>query len=407
MKIKDLKYSRTLAALCVVFVLVALSACSRGEEETSGTVPPPPPPPYQYASPVDRSDGWPVADAGSLGVSVATLESMMDAIATDFDIVDSIAVAYQGQLILDETLRTELNDVDAAVGNVDLEMHALFSASKSMASVAVGVAIEQGIISGVDVPYLDLFAYPAYENWDDRKNDILLEDVLTMRLGLAWNEWDPPYTAPDNQLITFLDTETDFSKAVLDLPMAHDPGSTFAYNTPAITSIGQAIENVGPQSLIDFGLASVIAPLQISAVEILTTPTGLPDLGRGLYFRTRDLLKFGQLYANRGNWNGQQIVSVSWVDVSTTARVALSWSQPDNYAWKLDGYGYLWWTGYFEIDGQQVRAYAARGYGQQVLMVVPELELVIAVFSHAWGEAPDEVTQVFELIDRFIIAALP
>ena len=407
MKIKDLKYSRTLAALCVVFVLVALSACSRGEEETSGTVPPPPPPPYQYESPVDLSDGWPVADAGSLGVSVPTLESMMDAIVTDFDIVDSIAVAYQGKLILDETLRTELNDVDAAVGNADLEMHALFSASKSMASVAVGIAIEQGIISGVDVPYLDLFAYAAYENWDDRKNDILLEDVLTMRLGLAWNEWDPPYTAPDNQLVTFLDTETDFSKAVLDLPMANDPGSAFAYNTPAITSIGQAIENVGPLSLIDFGLTSVLAPLQISAVEILTTPTGLPDLGRGLYFRTRDMLKFGQLYANRGNWNGQQIVSASWVDVSTTAHVALSWSQPDNYAWKLDGYGYLWWTGYFEIDGQQVRAYAARGYGQQVLMVIPELDLVIAVFSHAWDEAPDEVTQVFELIDRFIIAALP
>jgi CubicO group peptidase (beta-lactamase class C family) len=252
-----------------------------------------------------------------------------------------------------------------------------------------------------------LFSYPAYDNWDDRKNDILLEDVLTMRLGLAWDEWSPPYTSPDNQLIRFLDTETDFSKGLLDLPMANDPGTTFAYNTPAITSIGQAIENVGPLSLVDFGLSSVIGPLQISAVEILTTPTGLPDIGRGLFFRTRDFLKFGQLYANRGSWNGLQIVSESWVDTSTTAHISLSWSQAQDFAWKLDGYGYLWWTGYFEVNGQQIKAYAARGYGQQVLMVIPELELVVAVFSHGWDETPDQVSQVFELIARFIIPALP
>lgn len=405
MNLKDLKYSRVLAALCVVLVLFALSAC--GQRAEQGTVATPPPPPYRYASPVDQSDGWSVADAGSLGVSVPTLESMMDATVTDFDIVDSIAIAYQGKLILDETLRIDLDVSDDAVGNVDPAMHALFSASKSLASVAVGVAIEQGIISGVDAPYLSLFSYPAYENWDDRKNDILLEDVLTMRLGLAWDEWSPPYTSPDNQLIQFLDVQTDFSKGLLDLPMANDPGTTFAYNTPAITSIGQAIENVGPLSLIDFGLASVIGPLQISAVEILTTPTGLPDIGRGLFFRTRDFLKFGQLYANRGSWNGLQIVSESWVDTSTTAHISLSWSQPQDFAWKLDGYGYLWWTGYFEVNGQQIKAYAARGYGQQVLMVIPELELAVAVFSHAWDETPDQVSQVFELIARFIIPALP
>ncbi len=73
--------------------------------------------------------------------------------------------------------------------------------------------------------------------------DITLEDVLTMRLGLEWNEWDPPCELPDNQLFRFHDNHHDYSKGLLDLPLAHSPGEQFAYNTIASTSLGQALEN--------------------------------------------------------------------------------------------------------------------------------------------------------------------
>lgn len=406
MKLNDLKYNRTLAALCVIFLFLALSACGSGGDDTAAA-PPPPPPPYSYQAPPDTGDGWAVANAGALGLSVPLLESMMDAMPAEFDIVDSIAVSYQGKLVLDETLRTGLSEFDAWVGNTDPGMHILFSASKSIASIAVGIAIDQGLIAGVDVPYLGLFPYPTYENWDARKDDLLLEDVLTMRLGLEWNEWNPPYSSPDNRMFRFYEEETDYSKSLLDLPMTSDPGTTFAYNTAATVSLGQAIENSSPVSLIEFGVTHLLGPLDISEVEVLTTPTDLPDLGRGLYLHTRDFLKFGQLFADGGSWNGRQIVSEAWVNESTRARVALSWSQPDAYDWKLDGYAYQWWTGYFEFEGREIRTFAARGYGQQVLMVVPELQLVVAVFSHAWNENAYEVTQVFELINRFLIPAVP
>lgn len=407
MFLQRIVHNRWVAAICVLLLLLALSACggSAGGGEARST---PPPGGYSYVPPANKADGWSIADAGEQGMSVVLIEAMMDAIHSGrFPIVDSIAIAHRGALVLDETIRTEVGVFDEWVGNADPAVHVLFSASKSITSIIVGLAIEQGLIESVEVPYLSLFDYESYENWDERKHDITLEHALTMRFGLEWNEWDPPYTSPDNAMLRFYETETDFAKSLLDLPMAGDPGTGFAYSTPGTVSLGQAVENVSPISLVDFGLNLLIEPLGIGRIEFFTTPTGLPDTGRGLYLATRDFLKFGQLYANEGSWNGRQLVSPEWVDVSTRPHVPLSWRQPERFDWQVDGYGYLWWTGTFEHDGRRYQSYAARGHGEQTLMVVPELALVVAVFADAWDEADDQVNQVFELISRFIIPALP
>lgn len=404
---ENLKHSKWLALACILLVIFLLSACGAPAQDQGDAPPPPPPPPYSYAEPVNLGDGWDVVNAADVGVDVSKLVEMMDALPGRFDIVDSVAISYQGKLILDETVRTDLNTFDGWVNNTNLDMHVMFSASKSLASLAVGIAIDEGVFSGVDVPFLSLFDYATYENWDERKGEILLKDVLSMRLGLAWNEWDPAYTSPDNQMLLFYETESDFSKSMLDLPMAADPGTTFAYSTPAIVSLGQAIENRSPLTLIDFGIQHALMPLNISNIEVFRTPTGLPDLGRGLYLVTRDFLKFGQLYADGGTWNGERIVSESWIDASFVPYTSLAWSNPENYDWQLTGYGYQWWVGYFEYNGQQIAAYAARGHGEQNLFIMPEIDLVVAVFSHGFNNEEGEFNQTFEMIAEFIIPALP
>lgn len=402
---RDLNYSK-LARLTLAGALVSLTACGGGSG--SGKAPEPPPPQsFRYQAPPDTGDTWTVAAASAEGVSVALIENMMNAIAGEYPVVDSIAIAYNGKLILHETTRTQLNEYDHQVGNTDLALHAVFSVSKSVASIAMGINIDQGNISGVDVPYLSLFPYASYENWDERKSDMTLHDVLSMRLGLDWDEFDPPYSDPANQMLAFYANHVDFSKGLLDLPLVATPGSEFAYNTVAAVSLGQAIENTAPLTLLDFGTSFLLAPLGISQVETLATPTGLPDLGRGLYFTTRDLLKFGQLYLDGGLWNQQQLVSSAWVAASTQAHTAMSWSNPATQDWQLTGYGYQWWTGFFEFEGRQLQSFAAWGYGQQWLMVVPELKLVVAVHSHAWEERSDQTNQVFNLIKRFVLPALP
>ena len=359
---------------------------------------------YTYEPPVNISDGWTVGDAGSHGMSVQRLEDMMDAIGRgEFPIIDSIAIASQGTLVFDETVRTHLDDKDSWVDNGDLSMHAQFSASKSIASILVGIAIDQGEISGVDAPYLSFFDYPNYDNWDERKNQITLEHVLTMRLGLQWDEWSLSYSDPNNPLISFYNQNHDYSKGLLDLPMDADPGTKYAYNTIASLSLGQAVQNRGPLTYADFLSTYLLDRLRITQIKWTETPTGLPDLGGGLYLFSRDMVKFGQMYMDDGRWNGQQIVSSEWVAASIQAYAELGWVEPETRDWQIDGYGYQWWIGHFEHGGQLLSSFAALGYGQQLVMVISDLELVIAVNSRAYEELPDQGNQVYNLIDRFIL----
>lgn len=403
--ISEKKNRPSLLSSSLLFLL--LSACGGDTSSNSGTGSGGGSPAgYTYQSPANIGDGWTVGDAGDQGMSVQRLEDMMDAIDSgEYPIIDSIAIASQGTLVFNETVRTQLDDKDSWVGNGDLSMHAQFSASKSVASILVGIAIDLGDISGVDVPYLSLFDYPSYDNWDERKNQITLEHVLTMRLGLQWDEWNPSYSDPNNVLISFYSQNHDYSKGLLDLPMDADPGSKYAYNTIATVSLGQAVQNRGPLMYTDFLNTYLLHPLRITQFKFTETPTGLPDLGGGLYLYSRDMVKFGQMYMDDGYWNGQRIVSSEWVAASIQAYTDLGWSEPETRDWQVDGYGYQWWTGHFEHGGQVLPTFAALGYGQQLVMVIPDLELVIAVNSNGYEELPEQGNQVYNLIDRFLLPA--
>jgi CubicO group peptidase (beta-lactamase class C family) len=357
--------------------------------------------------PEDRGDAWGVAHASTQSVDVVALEAMMDAVlGGGFDVIDSIAIARGGELIFDETIRTELAANDAEVDNTELAMHAQFSVSKSITSLVVGIAIDEGYIAGVDVPYLELFPYTGYENWDDRKNDMTLEHVLTMQLGLQWNEFDPPYTSPDNQWNRFYFNEHDFAKALLDLPIIADPGTEFAYNTAATVSLGQAVENSVPLMLDDFGITELFFPLGITEIEVTRTPTGLANGGGGFYLRTRDAVKFGQLLLNDGTWNGERIVSGEWLAASLIPQTAMAWAEPDQWNWQVTGYGYQWWTGFYEHGGTAVDTWVAWGYGGQWVVAMPSLDLVVAVNSNGYDGGDAALNQAHALIAQHILPAV-
>ncbi len=387
-------------------LFISLSACGGNNSAANSGNESRPPSVYTYHPPAAIGDGWTVGEAGDHGISVQSLEDMMAAVGRgEYPIIDSIAIASRGRLVFDETLRTLLDDKDGWVANGDPSMHAQFSSSKSIASILVGIAIDQGDISGVDAPYLSLFDYPSYDNWDERKNQITLHHVLTMRLGLEWDEWSVPYGNPNNAVVRFFNEHHDFSKGLLDLPVETSPGTEFAYNTIASVSLGQAVENQGPLTCADFMSTYLLDPLDITRIAWVETPTGLPDLGGGLFLYGRDMLKFGQMYMDDGRWNGQQIVSSEWVATSIQTYTDLAWSEPATRDWKIDGYGYQWWVGHFEHNGQILSSFATRGWGQQTVMVIPELELVIAINSNDYDGRPDGINQVFGLISRFILPA--
>ena len=389
-------------------LILAAPACGGGSSGgDTAPIPPPPGTGFVYAVPDDRGDTWAVAHASTQGVDAEALEAMMDAVlAGDFDFIDSIAIARGGELVFDETIRTKLAGNDAEVSNTELAIHAQYSVSKSITSLVVGIAIDEGFIAGVDVPYLDFFPYTDYANWDERKNDITLEHVLTMQLGLAWNEFDPPYSSPDNQWNRFYFNEHDFAKALLDLPLVADPGTEFAYNTAAAVSLGQAVENSVPLMLDDFGISELMLPLGITDIEVTRTPTGLANGGGGFYLRTRDAAKFGQLLLNDGTWNGDRIVSSDWLAASVTPQTAMAWQDPDQWDWQVSGYGYQWWTGFYEHGGAVIDAYVAWGYGGQWVVAMPSLDLVVAINSNGYHGGNAALNQAHALIREYILPAL-
>ena len=397
-----------LALYAGLVLTLLLSACGGGGGGSATPSPPPPPPAaYEYQVPADTGDTWSIARADDQGLDVAVLEDMMnDVNRGQFPDIDAIAIARGGQLVFSETIRTTTDFSDRRVANTDPAMHAMFSVSKSITSLLVGIAIDDGYIDGVGESYLGLFPYPSYDNWDPRKNDITLRNVLTMRLGLEWDEWDPDYSSPDNQWNRFVANEFDFSKALLDLPLVADPGTAFAYNTAASVSLGQAVENAVPMSVIDYGLSELFLPMGITRIEVVRTPTGLPEGGGGFYLLTRDALKFAQLVNNDGEWNGQRIVSSAWLAESLTPVTSLGWADPDAWDWQLEGYGYQWWTGHYEHDGVTYDAFVAWGYGGQWVVAIPELDLAVAVNSHAYDGPDGAINQGHALIRNYVIRAL-
>jgi len=384
-----------------------ISGCGGGSG-SAGNTPGPQPGPieYEYQPPEDIGDGWNIANAADVGIDTEALEEMMrDIAAGDFDYIDSVAVARSGSLAFVETIRTTTDSEDGRVGNTDPSMHRQYSVSKSITSLLVGIAIEDGYIAGVDVPFLDLFTYSSYANQDPRKGDITLEHVLAMQAGFEWNEWDPPYTSPDNRLNQFIERETDYAKALLDLPLAADPGEAFAYNTIATAALGQAVENSVPMAVIDYGLNALFLPLGITEIEVLTTPTGLPDGGSGFYLKTRDAAKFAQVLLDGGQFNGERIVSEQWIVESVTPRTEIGWDDPENRAWQVAGYGYQWWTGFYEFGGREIETWVAWGFGGQLVIAIPELELAVAINAHGYDDEDEALDQGHTLVRDHLLPA--
>ena len=393
---------RNLARPDVLLVLLLVTAGCGGGSSGGTTEPPPPPPePFSYAAPEDIGDGWQVGDLATEGFDTQMIVDMMDSVLNaTYPSIDSVAIARNNTLLLYWYDRgRELDQFDAWINNITSERHVLHSTSKSFTSALIGIAIDQGHIESTQVKFLDLFDYTEYQNWDPRKADITLEDALTMRFGFRWNEWSRPYTDPQNDLVNLENNNFDWPKALLDLPMVSDPGTTFAYNTAGTIAIGKALENATGERLGRFANTYLFLPMQITDAR-WWSPYSLANGGSGLFLRTRDLAKFGQLYLDGGVWQGQQLISAEWIADSVVRRVDLSADLASS-----EGYGYQWWLDELPYQGQLLETWVTSGYGGQYIFVIPALELVVAFTGHNY-ENVDGIRNLYTMMRSHILAAI-
>ena len=390
LKLSSLK--NTLAKIAGIILCTMVFAC--------GSSSPPEPLIYEYQTPVNKNDGWQVAHASDHDVTASILENMMNAIRQgQFTKIDSVLIVRNNYLVFDELIRTQLDSRDSYIGNSDLNVHSAQSVTKSFASALVGIAIDKNYIESTDAKFYDFFQnYPSFENWDESKNQINLENVLTMQHGWQWDEWSYPYSDSRNSLGEIYRNHPDHVKGLLDLPMATSPGSTFAYSTIASVALGGAVENATGLQLEDFADQYLFLPLGINSHIWDFTPAGRAHTGGGLWISSRDMAKLGQLFLQQGNWNGEQLISTEWVDISTQAHVTLNYSHSDNY-------GYQWWDKTFNLsDGRSIYTYSAQGNGGQFIYVIPELNSVV-VFTGSNYDSP-EMYQAVTLMRQFVLPAL-
>jgi CubicO group peptidase (beta-lactamase class C family) len=232
--------------------------------------------------------------------------------------------------------------------------HSLYSLSKSFTSTAVGLAVAEGKLS-LDDEVLKLFPGDAPPSPDVRLKGMRIRDLLRMVTG---HQTEPPRKTNDPWARTFLAH-----------PVPFKPGTHFLYNTSATYMLSAAVQKATGQTVLDYLTPRLFEPLAIRKPTWEASPQGVSAGGYGLSVRTEDIAKFGQLYLQKGAWQGRQLVPAAWVE-EATARQASNGSNPRS-DWD-QGYGYQFW---------RCRHGAYRGDGAfgQYCVVLPEQDAVIAI----------------------------
>ncbi|MBN1148105.1 MAG: serine hydrolase [Anaerolineales bacterium] len=259
------------------------------------------------------------------------------------------------------------------------QKHELYSCTKSFIATLVGIAIEQGAISGVDQKVLQFFPGKTFENPDERKAAMTLEDLLTMTSGLDWEEGDLAYAR--------LYRSNDWVEHMLDLPLRTPPGERFNYCTGCSHLLSAIIQQQAGMSTQDFAEKTLFEPLGIEDYNWSLDATGIAIGGWGLQLTPRDMAKLGYLYLHDGNWDGAQIVPAAWVKEATRKHVD---TEDEGF-----GYGYQWWI------YPSVAAYSALGMGGQTIFVAPSLNLVVATTAEVSGHE-----DIYPLIENYILPAV-
>ncbi|REE24863.1 CubicO group peptidase (beta-lactamase class C family) [Winogradskyella pacifica] len=279
----------------------------------------------------------------------------------------------------------------------ETELHTLQSVTKSITSILVGIALVLNKDYNVSNKAMPLLNDTHITPKDKRKQNISIEDLLTMRSGLQWNEeTDHNDTTNDCYRLESSDNWIDY---VLSKPMDTIPGTTFVYNGGGTVLLGKIIRTITNKRIDHWAEEKLFEPLGITDYYWKETPDGEIDTEGGLYLKAEDLAKIGSLLLNKGKWNGKQIVSESWVTTSTSPLLKNVKPQWRN----VTGYGYQWWIPKYTDNGK-TNIYSANGYGGQYLMMAPEDNLII-IFN-GWNINDEPQKSTYSVLQDRIIPTL-
>lgn len=269
---------------------------------------------------------------------------------------DSLLISRHGRIVLDAYYAPYTRDIP----------HNLNSATKAVVSSLVAMLRKDGALDSFEHPLLDLFADRDAANVDQRKKAVTVQHLLDMTSGL---EWDEGFEGGRPQSLIDMGRSPDWVKFILDRPMSsHAPGELFYYNSGNSHLLSALVTRLTGTATITYANARLFGPLGIAPPVWRRDPQGIAIGGFGLSLTPRDMAKIGYLYLRRGEWAGQQLLPTEWVDTLNHATISMN-ARADA--------GLTYHNQFWALPDRHV--FMAVGYHCQVIMVLPDLDVVAAM----------------------------
>ena len=268
--------------------------------------------------------------------------------------------------------------------NAPAAPHVMWSVSKTWTSMAVGFAVAEGKLS-VDDKVITFFPDDLPETLAENLAELRVKDLLTMSVGHdndpTGSLWQPGASSTER-----------WEKRFLAYPIPHKPGTKFVYNSLATYMCSAIVQKVTGEKIVDYLTPRLFEPLGITGAKWDESPSGVNIGGWGLYVKTEDMAKLGQLLLQRGKWNDQQVLPEAWVEEATTRKILQNPNvQPENSDsdWN-QGYCYQIW--HCRHNG-----FRADGKDGQFIVVLPEQNAVVILTANL-GDMQAELNLVWEHI---------
>ena len=326
-------------------------------------------------SAVRTSDARPSARSAAAAMDPELLGNAV-AVAADMPRLHSLLVARHGELLVERYFN----------GASERRLANIKSASKSVLSALVGIALGQGHLTSVDQTVDEFFPEYLESAEDARTRQITIEDLLTMRAGLE-------STSFRNYGAWVL--SRNWVRHVLTRPMRTDPGTVRSYSTGNTHLLSAILTNATGVSTWEFAERHLAQPLGFSLARWPTDPQGIYFGGNDMLLTPKQMLQLGLLYLNRGDVGNRHVVPAQWVDKSVVIRTR---SRRGGR-----GYGYSWWVRYAGTR----KIFYAWGHGGQFIFVVPDLALVAVTTSSidSRGRRSDHNRRIYEIVEDYLVPA--
>jgi CubicO group peptidase (beta-lactamase class C family) len=332
-----------------------------------------------------------------VGLDSAKFQALEAAVAAgEFKKTTSVLVARRGRLAYERYFEGE------AETQRDTR-----SVGKTIAGMLVGLAIQDGKLSGVQARILDLLPERKrrIQNPDPRKDKITVEDFLTMSSPLECNDWEDFSRGHEERMYRI----EDWAQFILDLPIAGELrvgekveppkyGRRFSYCTGGVFTLSEVITKATGQRTDKYAQAKLFDPLGIKQPTWVYSPLGVPMTGGGLRLTSRDLLMLAELYRNGGRKpDGTQLINEAWVKASITPHTQID---------EDTEYGYLWWLESFKSpDGKAHPAFYMTGNGGNKIFVFPALDMSVVITATNYNTRGMH-EQTIKILTEYILAAV-